>query len=129
MCIDGMGLNKTNVNIRWRLTAVDHKYEFVSKAKIAEDVPKLNNDEFLTFLLAAILGDGHVNVDNKMVRLVIGNSKHELWRGGIIDRMRAIGFRDIDRKVANHYEIYSSKAVELARKWLSNALIRAMIET
>ncbi len=122
-----MNLNEADVSIKWRLTAVDHRNEVESKTKVAEEVSKLDEEKFLTFLLFAILGDGNINVEKKRIGLVIGGSKRELWVG-IIDRMRAIGFRDIDRKVANHYEIYSSKAVGLARKWLSNALIRAMIE-
>ncbi len=128
MHIEGMNLNETNINIKWRLTAVDHRNKAKNKARVAEEVSKFSDDEFLTFLLFAILGDGNINVEKKTIRLVIGDSKHELWRGGIIDRMKAIGFRDIDREVIKYYSINSSKAVELARKWLSNTLIRVMIE-
>ncbi len=128
MRIHAVGLNEAGINVMWSLMAVDHRSEFVSKAKVAEEVSKLSDEEkFLTFLLFAILGDGNIDIINKTVRLVIGGSKHELWRG-IIDRMRAIGFRDIDQKVVKHYSINSSKAVELARKWLSNPMVKALVE-
>ncbi|ADN51733.1 hypothetical protein [Vulcanisaeta distributa] len=128
MRIHAVGLNEAGINVMWSLMAVDHRSEFVSKAKVAEEVSKLSDEEkFLTFLLTAILGDGNIDIINKTVRLVIGGSKHELWRG-IIDRMRALGFRDIDQKVVKHYSINSSKAVELARKWLSNPMIKALVE-
>ncbi|WP_243680932.1 hypothetical protein [Vulcanisaeta souniana] len=47
---------------------------------------------------------------------------------GIIERIKNLGFKDHNNRNTKEYMIHSSKAVELARKWLSNALIRAMIE-
>ncbi|ADN49966.1 hypothetical protein [Vulcanisaeta distributa] len=127
MCIASMNLNETNVNIKWRLTAVDHRNEVESKTKVAEEVSKLSDEEFLTFLLFTIFGDGDINVGVKRIGLTIGDLKHELWRG-IIERIKNLGFKDHNNRNTKEYMIHSSKAVELARKWLSNALIRVMIE-
>ncbi|WP_243680930.1 hypothetical protein [Vulcanisaeta souniana] len=80
MCIASMNLNETNVNIKWRLTAVDHRNEVESKTKVAEEVSKLSDEEFLTFLLFTIFGDGDINVGVKRIGLTIGDLKHELWR-------------------------------------------------
>ncbi|ADN51053.1 hypothetical protein [Vulcanisaeta distributa] len=123
--VHGVNLNEDNVAIVWILTAMDHRVK--SKAKVAKEVHKFDDEVFLTFLLTAVLGDGAVDVKGKRVRLMIGNSKYGLWRD-IIRRMKNLGFRDYDSEYKKEIYIYYSKAVGLAKRWLSDVLIRALIE-
>ncbi|WP_243675856.1 hypothetical protein [Vulcanisaeta distributa] len=46
--IRGVGVNGDNVSVTWYLRANDHKGEFESKAVVAEQASKLNNEGFLT---------------------------------------------------------------------------------
>ncbi|WP_054854597.1 hypothetical protein, partial [Vulcanisaeta distributa] len=127
ICVYGVNLNENDVTVTWFLSAVDHKNKVKSKVKAAKKVLRLDDDEFATFILFAVLGDGSVDVKWKNVRLAIGGSKYELWRD-IVGRIMNLGFRDYDSKVVKRYGINSSKAVELAKRWLSDVLIRSMIE-
>ncbi len=128
MYIHGLNLNDSGVSVMWRLMAVDHKGAFKNKAEVAEEASKLGDEEFPTFMLYAILGDGNVNVKEKSVRLTMGKSKLELW-GGIIERLKSLGFRKKnDNGYAVAYAVNSSKAIELARKMLSDEAVKALIE-
>ncbi len=90
--IYGVGINGNDVGIAWNLMAIDHKGEFESKAVVAEEVNKLDDDGFPLFLLFAILSDGSVNVEkSKIVNLYIGKTKREIWGGNIIERLRSSG--------------------------------------
>ncbi|WP_243676462.1 hypothetical protein [Vulcanisaeta distributa] len=79
MYVDGVGINGNDVGIAWKLMAIDHKDEVRSKAEVAGEVGKLSSDDFVIFLLFAVLGDGDVDVEEKFVRLHMGESKRELW--------------------------------------------------
>ncbi|WP_243678677.1 hypothetical protein [Vulcanisaeta distributa] len=126
MRIDGVGVNDC-VGITWNLMAIDHKGVFWSKAEVAEEVSKLVNDDFMVFLFFAVLGDGYVDVKKELVRLYMGELKHKLW-GNIIERLRSLGFRERNEKHKITYVAWSSRAVNLIRKMLSDALIKALIE-
>ncbi len=127
ICVYGVNLNENDVTVTWFLSAVDHKNKVKSKVKAAKKVLRLDDDEFAVFILFAVLGDGNIDVKWKNVRLAIGGSKYELWRD-IVGRIMNLGFRDYDSKVVKRYGINSSKAVELAKRWLSDVLIRSMIK-
>ncbi|GAB6946572.1 hypothetical protein JCM16161A_07020 [Vulcanisaeta sp. JCM 16161] len=128
MWINGLGLNDGDVSIKWHLMALDHKGVFESKAEVAEAASRLDNEEFPTFTLYAVLGDGYVNVKEKKVRLTMGSSKLELW-GGLIERLENLGFRmNNDYRRAVTYTVTYSKAIELARKMLGDSMIKALIE-
>ncbi len=126
--VHGISLNDSNVDITWHLTAMEYKDSLESKAVVAEEVSKLSNEEFLLFLLFAILGDGDVNIEKKRVRLAMGKSKHKLWGGEAIKRLEGLGFRENDRGHVINYVVKSSKAVDLARRTLSDLLIKALID-
>ncbi len=126
MYISGLGLNN-DVKVTWRLIAIDHKDTFESKAEVAKEAGGLGDDEFPLFLLFAVLGDGNVNVKKRLIRLYMGYSKLELW-GDLIKRLEGLGFRKEDEGHKVAYVVWTSKAVELARKMLSNPIIKAIIE-
>ncbi len=118
MYVHGLNINGDDAKITWQLRATDHKDALKSKAEITEEVLKLDDEEFPMFLLFAVLGDGDVNVEDKIVRLTIGGSKYELWRG-IVERMRGgLGFREYGRGHKEEIRIYTSKAVALVQRWL-----------
>ncbi|WP_054857997.1 hypothetical protein [Vulcanisaeta sp. JCM 16159] len=78
---------------------------FKDKAEVAEEASRLGDEEFPTFTLYVVLGDGGVNVKEKRVRLYMGRSKLELWRD-IIDRLEDLGFgmdSDYGRAVATRF--------------------------
>ncbi|WP_243678421.1 hypothetical protein [Vulcanisaeta distributa] len=116
------------VSVKWQLRANDNKGSFGSKAVVAEDVSKLGDGDFMTFLLFAILGDGDISVRWKSIRLVMGESKREVW-GEVIKRLEGLGFKERKRKHKITYVVKSSKAAELAKKMLDNPpSIKASIE-
>ncbi|GAB6946932.1 hypothetical protein JCM16161A_10620 [Vulcanisaeta sp. JCM 16161] len=125
--IHGLSLNDGDVSVTWQLRAVDHKGVFENKPEVAKATSKLGDEEFPPFLLYVILGDGDVNVEEKSVRLYMGRSKLELW-GGIIDRLEGLGFRRKDGGYRVVYVVRYSKAIELAKKMLSEPSIKALIE-
>ncbi|ADN51258.1 hypothetical protein [Vulcanisaeta distributa] len=129
--ISSLGINDGDVKITWQLTAIDHRGVFGSKAEVAEEVLRLDDNAFITFLLTAVLGDGSVDTEKEResIRLTIGNSKYGLWRG-IVERMVSLGFKEHDNKrlKVKVIGIYSSRAVALAQRWLGDLLIRALVE-
>ncbi|ADN49508.1 hypothetical protein [Vulcanisaeta distributa] len=129
LAIDGVNLNNGDVKVKWELRAISHKTKFKSKAKITKKVLKLNYDEFLTFLLFAVLGDGNIYIKRKkkVIDITIGGSKHELWKG-IIEMMESLGFKNYGSRNTKRYELRSSKAVALAKEWLNNALVKVIVE-
>ncbi|WP_243675750.1 hypothetical protein [Vulcanisaeta distributa] len=131
VCINGLGVNNGDVKITWHLTAMNYKDLTESKTKIAEEASKLDDEGFTTFLLFAVLGDASIiaKKGEEGISLTIGYSKYGLWKG-VVDRMGGLGFKERDRKClkAKIIGIYSSKAIILTRKWLSNPLIKALIE-
>ncbi|MGC8607309.1 MAG: hypothetical protein ACP5GZ_04475 [Vulcanisaeta sp.] len=68
-----------------------------------------------------------MDIEERMVRLIMGKSKLELW-GGIIERLEGLGFRRVDGGYAIRYVVRSSKAVELAKRMLGDLVIKALIE-
>lgn len=131
--ISSLGINDGDVKITWQLTAIDHRGVFGSKAEVAEEVLRLDDNAFITFLLSAVLGDGSVDTEKEResIRLTIGNSKYGLWRGGIVERMVSLGFKEHDNKrlKVKVIGIYSSRAVALAQRWLGDPLIRLWSRT
>ncbi len=125
--IHGININNANVSIRWQLTAINHRNKFESKVKIAEKASRLDDEEFLLFLLLVILGDGHINIKRKELELIIGYLKHKLW-DDVIKRLKNLGFREIARKHVMAYLVKSSRSTDLACKMLNNQTIKAMIE-
>ncbi|WP_243678734.1 hypothetical protein [Vulcanisaeta distributa] len=125
--INGLSINDGDVKVKWHLRATDHKGVIKSKAKVVKEVVDLSDDKFLTFLLSAVLGDGSIDAKEKRVWLTIGNSKYELWKG-IVDRMRSLSFKERNRNHLKVIKTRPSRAVDLARKWLSNQLIKSLIE-
>ncbi|MGC9178896.1 MAG: hypothetical protein ACP5GZ_01675 [Vulcanisaeta sp.] len=127
MYINGMGINEDGVSIRWRLIANDH----VAKPKedVAKEVKKLGTERLKAFMAPAIWGDGHINVSEKYVKLYIGLSKYDLWLGIIERLVNELGFAG---PYSNEYRvevaILSSKAVGLARAWLSIPDVKELIE-
>ncbi|WP_054854356.1 hypothetical protein [Vulcanisaeta distributa] len=100
---------------------------FEGKVVVAEQASELNNEDFMAFLLFAVLGDGNVNVEERRIRLTMGKAKREAW-GYLIGRLRSLGFREYDDRHAINYEVWSSKAVDLIKKMLDNPSIKALIE-
>ncbi|WP_243671412.1 hypothetical protein [Vulcanisaeta sp. JCM 16161] len=128
MWINGLGLNDGDVSVRWQLRATDHRSVFKEKAEVAEEAGELGEEKFPTFVLYIILGDGGVNIKKKRVGLYMGKSKLELW-GNLIERLKGLGFRKRDDYgYIITYAVKSSKAVELARKMLSDPMIKALID-
>ncbi|MGC9226018.1 hypothetical protein [Caldivirga sp.] len=127
MNIEGVSLSDDYVSITWRLRAINYKGKFESKAKIAEKMNKLNNKEFMGFLLLATLCDGLTDIEMKRIMLFIGNLKHNLW-SGIVERLVSYGFREGDGGYRKIYTVWKSKAVAVAKSMLSNPKIRALIE-
>ncbi len=127
MNVEGVSLNDDYVSITWRLRAVNYKGKFESKAKIAEEINKLNNKEFMDFLLLAILCDGLADIEMKRIMLLIGNLKHDLL-SDIVERLMSYGFRESDGGYRKIYTVWKSKAVAVAKSMLSNLKVRALIE-
>ncbi|BDR91579.1 hypothetical protein [Vulcanisaeta souniana] len=126
MRIHNLNINEnSDVKITWQLMAIGHKLG--SKVKIAKEVLALNNDGFAMFLLFAILGDGSINTKEKIIMLILGKSKYELWKD-IIKRMMGLNFKDYDNKYKKEIKVYSSRAVTLAQSWLSEPRVRTLIE-
>ncbi|WP_243669825.1 hypothetical protein [Vulcanisaeta sp. JCM 16161] len=88
---------------------------------------RLDNEEFPTFTLYTVLGDGDVNIKWKWVRLTMGHSKLELW-GGLIERLESMGFKRRDDGYRMAHTVKSSKAVELAKKMLGDSAIKTLVE-
>ncbi len=130
--VTSLSLNMNDVNITWKLKAVDHKNDVESKDRVAEEVSKkFNDDEFSIFLMAATLGgDGRIYVKeiHRFISIAIGYSKFKLWGGDIVKRMVGLGFRHREGRGAKVYTINGSKAVVLARKWLADQTIKVLIE-
>jgi len=125
--INGININN-NISIKWHLRAISHRDKIKNKDEVVKLVLKLNNDEFLIFLLFALLGDGHFDIKNKMIKLDIGVSKYELWVD-IIKKIKSYGFKEYDSRNKKTYIIWTYKAIELTRKMLSSSTIKAMIES
>ncbi|WP_243675241.1 hypothetical protein, partial [Vulcanisaeta distributa] len=127
MYINGVGINGDDVGVTWKLIATDHKGVFEGKAVVAEQASELDNEDFMSFLLFAILGDGSVDVERKVVRLYMGREKRDLW-GGLIERLRGLGFREKKEKHKITYVVWTSRAVDLVKKMLSETSIKALTE-
>ncbi|WP_243676187.1 hypothetical protein [Vulcanisaeta distributa] len=127
MYLHGVGLND-HVSITWNLMAIDHKGVFEDKAEVSKQAGGLGYDDFMAFLLFAILGDGDISARWKSIRLVMGKSKREVWGGEVIKRLEGLGFKERKRKHKITYVIKSSKAAELAKKMLDNPSTKALIE-
>ena len=123
----GISVNRNNVKVIWQLKAIDYKGKIGHKIEISKEILDFNDEEFMIFLLFAVLGDGSIKVKNERIMLGIGHLKHELW-GEIIDRLKSYGFRDYDNKAAKIYQISGFKAVDLIWKWLSKSEIKTLIE-
>ncbi len=128
MGIHGININDGYVSVIWCLWAIDHKDEFRNKIDVAEKASKLNDKEFLLFTLFLILGDGNVDLERKMIGLTMGKLKRELWGGGVIERLRSLGFKENNNKYLVTYTVKSSKAIDLARKMLNGSIVKAFIE-
>ncbi|WP_243671576.1 hypothetical protein [Vulcanisaeta sp. JCM 16161] len=109
------------------IKAVDYRGVFKSKTEVAEDVVKLSDENFLAFLLFAILGDGSIDIKKKRIELIMDKSKHGLW-SDIIEKIKSLGFRERDGEYKMEYAVNYSKAVELARKIVSDQVSKALIE-
>ncbi|WP_054842064.1 hypothetical protein [Vulcanisaeta distributa] len=48
--------------------------------------------------------------------------------GGVIERLEGLGFRKNDERHIINYVAKASRAVELTRRWLDDALIKALVE-
>ncbi len=126
--ISGVSLNDSSINITWQLRAIDYKGVFKGKADVVKETGRLGEEEFPTFVVYIVFGDGEVNVKRKDFRLTMGKSKLGLW-GSIIEKLKGLGFRKgDDYGYAVAYVVRFSKAVELARKILSDTMIKALIE-
>ena len=125
--IIGLSLNEDDVGIIWRLRAADYRGMFKRKAEVAERVLELGDEDFMGFLLLAVLCDGDVDVRKRMIRLTMGGSKHGLWRG-VVERLVGYGFREGDGGRRKAYRVWESKAVAVARKMLGDPVIRSIIE-
>ncbi|WP_243666209.1 hypothetical protein [Vulcanisaeta sp. JCM 16159] len=128
MYISGLTLNDGDISVVWQLMAVDHRDVFKDKAEVAEEASRLGDEEFPTFILYVVLSDGDADVEEKMVRLTMGHSKLGLWNG-IIEKLESMGFRmDNDNGYTVVYVVWTSKAIELARKMLSDPMIETLVE-
>ncbi len=127
MRIHSLNINDSDVGITWRLIAMDYMGKFRNKSEIAKNVLNLVDEEFLIFLLFAILGDGDINAKKKIIRLTIGSSKYELW-SNITKKMISYGFKEHDRKYKKVMQIFTSRAAAIARKMLGNSAVKSLIE-
>ncbi|MGC8606244.1 MAG: hypothetical protein ACP5L5_01630 [Vulcanisaeta sp.] len=125
--INGISINNDNVSIIWILRAMNYRGKFGNKAKIAEETGWLSNDEFPVFLLFAVLGDGYIDIEYVSIGLTMGDSKRKTW-SNIIERLMSLGFREKNKKHAVEYVVKSSKAANLAKKMLSDPIIKALVE-
>ncbi|WP_292000643.1 hypothetical protein [Caldivirga sp.] len=126
MRIGSISINEGDVSIIWRLIAKDHRAR--SKAKIAEEVEKLDLKRLKAFLASAVFGDGDVNVSKKYIRLIMGLSKFELWLDILMRLINELGFIIKLREYKVEAEIWSSKAIGLAKDWLGMPEIRELIK-
>ncbi|WP_054857318.1 hypothetical protein [Vulcanisaeta sp. JCM 16159] len=62
MYIDGVSLNDGDASIKWHLMANDHRGVFEGKVEAAKRASELGDDDFMVFLLFAVLGDGDISV-------------------------------------------------------------------
>ncbi len=128
VAIQGLSLNN-DLKIIWYLRAVDHKNEFNSKIDSAKQVLEFNDEEFLLFLLFAVLCDGDINIKHKRIRLFVSKIKYGLW-SDIIKKLMSLKFKedDINNENVKTYTIKASRAIALTRKMLDDLAIKAMIE-
>ncbi len=125
ICINALSLNINDINITWHLTT-RNKHKIKSKYKVAKGVNAFTDEEFSFFLLAAVLGDG--SVYKNAIVLAVSDSKYEsLWKN-ITNKMAIFGFRSTDSDYLKLFRVFCSKATALVQRWLSNVLIKAMIE-
>jgi Icc-related predicted phosphoesterase len=127
MRIYGIGINEDNVSIRWHLTAKDH----VAKPKrgVAKEVERLGTERLKAFLAPAIWSDGTVYITGiEYMALIIGLSKYDLWFNIIERLINELGFTVQPRNYSVEVVVRSSKAVRLARDWLSVPDIKELIE-
>ncbi|MGC9180249.1 MAG: hypothetical protein ACP5GZ_08615, partial [Vulcanisaeta sp.] len=96
--------------------------------EVAEEVKKLGVERLKAFMAPAVWGDGDVGVDEGRIRLTIGLVKFELWLGIIERLVNELGFTIRLREYKVEVMLKSSKAVGLARDWLSVPDIRELIE-
>lgn len=125
--IGGINLNNSDVKVVWHITAMNHSIRNKCPMQISMSISKLSDYEFLLFLLFAVLGDGSVDFNKKLIALTIGDRKYELW-SSFIEKMRVYGFREKRDKFARVVRIHSSKAAYLANEWLRHHDIRSIIE-
>ncbi|MGC8608236.1 MAG: hypothetical protein ACP5L5_11860, partial [Vulcanisaeta sp.] len=124
--ISGLSINE-DISITWHLTAKD--YGARSKEEVVKEVRNFDEERTKVFLAPAMWGDGEVNVGKKYVRLYMGLSKYDLWYGIIERLINELGFAgpySDERSV--RVEVWSSKAVGLARDWLAMPDLRELIE-
>jgi hypothetical protein len=126
MYINGIGINEDGVSIMWRLIAKDHRAK--PKRGVAEEVERLGTERLKVFLAPAVWSDGNINVSKRYMRLIMGLAKYDLWLGIIERLINELGFTIRLREYKVEVEVKSSKAVKLARDWLSVPDIRELIE-
>jgi len=126
MLINGININEDGVSIKWYLVAND--YRAGSKGEIAKEVERLGTERLRVFLAPAVWGDGEVNVGEKYVRLYMGLSKYDLWLGIIERLINELSFTIYPGEYKVEVKVLSSKAVGLARDWLSMQDVKELIE-
>lgn len=67
----------------------------------------------------AVLGDGNIDAERRVIELNIGSEKYELW-SEIINRIMRHDFKEHDLKTA--------KAVDIDKRRLGDSIIRALID-
>ncbi|WP_245522487.1 hypothetical protein [Vulcanisaeta distributa] len=122
--IDNVNINN-DIKVKLCLVSINNKVK--DKIKIVRKILNMNEKDFLIFLLAAVFGDGNIDIEKRRVRLTIGDSKYETW-GNITKRLRECGFDEDDKKDVKVFEIRSFKAVALAQRWLNNQEVATIIK-
>ncbi|GAB6947160.1 hypothetical protein JCM16161A_12900 [Vulcanisaeta sp. JCM 16161] len=127
MRIRGVSINDNGINIMWNLMAINHRGTLKSKTEVVKEASKLNNEDFLIFLLFAILGDGSVDIKMKTVKLSMSEIKRKTW-DNLIEILKDLKFREKNEGHLIGYKVCPSKAVELVSRILSDTLIKALFE-
>ena len=125
--VDVINVNENGVTIKWHLKS-GHKS---IKGKILNDIGKLSEEEILTFVFTAVLGDGWADItkvvingrvyDETVIEITMSDKKFKRWEP-LLDKLREMGFKSgkpYSEGNVIKVTFYGSNAINLARAMIA----------